>query len=262
MKRYIALGYKMIQYNLKVIFAGKFFWFLLASFAFFGYFMFDIAWNKGEINEAAIYNMLFFPCLLLIFYPVVFGIQNDEDNRILEIIFGIPNYRFKVWGLRMLMVYVANFFILILFAHVARLLLYPINSVEMAAQLIFPMLFFGNLAFMFSTITRSGNGTAVLMIIIGLLFWILMTADSSSGPTFSPTPAGGGFGGGGGSSAPSSSISNSFWNVFINPFTIPSNIHPLIWQNTLIQSRIFLSLGGIVFLMIGLLNLQKREKFV
>ena len=253
MKRYLAISYKMIQYNLKVIFAGKFFWFLLASFAFFGYFMFDAAWNKNEINEASIYKMLFFPCLLLIFYPVVFGIQNDEDNRILEIIFGIPNYRFKVWGLRMLMVYVANFFILILFAYVARLLLYPINSVEMAAQLVFPMLFFGNLAFMFSTITRSGNGTAVLMIIIGLLFYIVL--NSSTG-------GGGGPGGPGGGTVPASSISNSFYNVFINPFTIPSNIHPMIWQNTLIQSRIFLVLGGIVFLMIGLLNLQKREKFM
>ena len=253
MKRYLAISYKMIQYNLKVIFAGKFFWFLLASFAFFGYFMFDVVWNKGEINEASIYMMLFFPCLLLIFYPVVFGIQNDEDNRILEIIFGIPNYRFKVWGLRILMVYVANFFILILFAYSARLLLYPINSVEMAAQLVFPMLFFGNLAFMFSTITRSGNGTAVLMIVIGLLFYIVMNASTGGG--------GGGPGGGGGA-VPASSISNAFYNVFINPFTIPSNIHPMIWQNTLIQSRIFLSLGGIVFLMIGLLNLQKREKFM
>jgi len=105
MKKYFAIGYKMIQYNLKIIFAGKFFWFLLASLAFFAFFMFNLAWNRGEINEGAIYSMLLFPCLLLIFYPVVFGIQNDDDNRILEIIFGIPNYRYKVWGVRMLMVY-------------------------------------------------------------------------------------------------------------------------------------------------------------
>ena len=234
----------MIRYNLKVIFAGKFFWFLLAAFAFFAFFMFQLAWDKGEINEGAIYTMLLFPCLLLIFYPVVFGIQNDEDNRILEIIFGIPNYRFKVWGFRMLLVYVANYFILILFAYVARILLYPVNIMEMAAQLIFPMLFFGNLAFLFSTITRSGNGTAVLMIIIGLLFFILMNA------------------GGGNTSNPSAGISNSFWNVFINPFTIPTSIHPMIWQDTIVKSRIFLLLGGIVFLMMGLLNLQKREKFM
>jgi len=256
MNNYLALSYKLIQYNLKVIFAGKFIWFLLAAFAFFGYFMFDLVWNRSEINEAAIYTVLMFPCLLLIFYPVVFGIQNDEDNRILEIIFGIPNYRYKVWGLRMLMVYVANYFILVLFAYVARLMLFPINIWEMAAQLIFPMLFFGNLAFMFSTITRSGNGTAVLMIVLGLLFWIFMNASVGGG--------GGGPGGpgGGGNVNQAASMSNTFYNVFINPFTIPSNIHPMIWQDTLIKSRIFLSLGGVVFLMIGLLNLQKREKFM
>jgi len=236
MKRYITLIIKLIRYNLKIIFAGKFFWFLLAAFAFFAFFMFNIAWNRGEINEGAIYGMLMFPCLLLIFYPVVFGIQNDEDNRILEIIFGIPNYRYKVWGLRMLMVYVANYFILALFACIARLLLYPVNIAEMAAQLIFPMLFFGNLAFMFSTITRSGNGTAVIMIIIGLLFSIFMNSIDT--------------------------IRNSFWNAFINPFAMPTNFHPLIWQSIIIKSRIFLFLGGVVFFMIGLLNLQKREKFM
>jgi len=242
MKQYITLIYKVIRYNLKIIFVGKFFWFLLASFAFFAFFMFNLAWNRGEINEAAIYNILLFPCLLLIFYPVVFGIQNDEDNRILEIIFGIPNYRFKVWGVRMTMVYVANFFILLAFAYVAHILLYPVNIGEMAAQLIFPMLFFGNLAFMFSTITRSGNGTAVIMIILGLFLFIFMSADS------------------GGSQ--SAGFSNTFWNVFLNPFRTPSNIHPMIWYNTIVKSRVFLIVGGGVFFMIGLLNLQKREKFM
>ena len=249
MKKYLTLSYRLVRYNLKIIFAGKFFWFLLASFAFFAFFMFQLAWNRGEINESAIYSMLFFPCLLLIFYPVVFGIQNDEDNRILEIIFGIPNYRFKVWGFRIFMVYVANFFILILFAYIARILLYPINIIEMATQLIFPMLFFGNLAFMVSTITRSGNGTAVVMIITGLLFFIVMNS-------------GGGGGGPGGGNQASSDMAFSFWNVFLNPFTIPSNLHPMIWQDTIIKNRIFLALSGVVFMLIGLLNLQKREKFV
>jgi len=229
----ITLVTRIIRYNLKIIFAGKFFWFLLAAFAFFAFFMFQVAWNREEINESTVYSLLLFPCLLLIFYPVVFGIQNDEDNRILEIIFGIPNYRYKVWGVRMLMVYIANYFILVLFAYIARYLLYPVNVFEMAAQLIFPMLFFGNLAFMFSTITRSGNGTAVLMIIIGLILFIFNSA-----------------------------LGNSYWNVFINPFTIPSDIHPMIWQSTLLKSRIFLFVAGIVWLMIGLLNLQKREKFM
>lgn len=236
LKKYIVMTTSIVRYNLKIIFAGKFFWFLLAAFGFFAFFMFQQAWNRAEINEASIYSLLLFPCLLLIFYPVVFGIQNDEDSRILEIIFGIPNYRYKVWGVRMLMIYVANYFILIVFAYVARILLYPVNVFEMAVQLIFPMLFFGNLAFMFSTITRSGNGTAVIMIVLGLVFFVFVNANGQ--------------------------MANSFWNVFLNPFSIPGDIHPMIWKNTLLKSRLFLVIGSIVWLMIGFLNLQKREKFV
>ena len=236
LKKYTTLFTSIIRYNLKIIFAGKFFWFLLAAFSFFAYFMFRQAWDRLEINEGSIYGLLLFPCLLLIFYPVVFGIQNDEDNRILEIIFGIPNYRYKIWGVRMLMVYVANYFILIGFAYIARLLLYPVNIFEMAAQLIFPMLFFGNLAFMVSTLTRSGNGTAVVMILLGFAFSLIMSSTAT--------------------------LSNSFWNVFLNPFETPRNIHPVVWQDTIFNSRVFLLISGIVWLMIGLLNLQKREKFV
>ena len=190
LKKHIKLTTNIVQYNLKIIFAGKFLWFLLAAFAFFAFFMFQQAWNRVEINEGSIFNLLLFPCLLLIFYPIVFGIQNDEDNRILEIIFGIPNYRYKVWGVRMLMIYVVNYFILVVFAYIARLLLYPVNIFEMPFQLIFPMLFLGNLAFMFSTTTRSGNGTAVIMIVFGLIFFIFMNSNRQ--------------------------IVNSYWNIFLN----------------------------------------------
>ena len=126
-KQLIPLLPKVVKYNLKIIFAGKFIWFLLAAFAFFAYFMFQAAWNRAEINEGLIYNLLMFPCVLLVFYPAVFGIQNDEDNRILEILFGIPDYKYKVWGVRLLMIYVAIFFILVAFSYLATLLLYPVH---------------------------------------------------------------------------------------------------------------------------------------
>ena len=227
MRKYIILAERMVRYNLKIIFAGKFVWFLLAAFVFFAFFMFQMAWDRVEINEESIYYLLFFPCMLLIFYPVVFGIQNDEDSRMLEIIFGIPDYRYKVWGVRMLMVYVADYVILLLFALLARWLLYPVPVFEMAAQLLFPMLFFGNLAFLFSTLTRSGNATAVIMIVLGLLFFIFMNAVD-----------------------------------LINPFSRPREMHPLVWQSTILKSRLFLTVGGIVFLLAGLLNLRRREKFI
>lgn len=235
LKQFISLLPRLVKYNLKIIFAGKFIWFLLAAFLFFGFFIFQIAWNRSEANEGVIYNILLYTGLLLVFYPVVFGIQNDEDSRILEILFGIPDYKYKVWGVRLLMIYIAVFVLLILFSWLATLLLYPVNPVEMAAQLMFPILFFGNLAFMFSIITRSGNGTAVLMIVLGFALLIFSNMDL---------------------------IVRSFWNILLNPFTLPRNFLPVIWESTVLKSRIFLLTASIIWMLIGLLNLQKREKFV
>ena len=57
-------------------------------------------------------------------------------------------------------------------------------------------------------------------------------------------------------------VSRTQWNVFINPFQIPSNFNEIIWQGLITKNRIFLSCGIIVFILYGLYNLQKREKFV
>ncbi len=234
-RQVISLVPKLIKYNMKIIFAGKFVWFLLAAFAIFAFFMFQIAWNRGETSEGVVYGLLLFPSILLVFYPTVFGIQNDEDNRILEILFGVPNYRYKVWGVRLLMIYLLQFVLLLAFSMLATILLYPVNALEMSAQLMFPVLFLGGLAFMFSTITRSGNGTAVVMIVLGILLLF------SSNMPF---------------------IRNTFWDIFLDPFRVPNNIHPLIWENTILKSRMFLLIGSLVWHMIGALNLQKREKFI
>ena len=234
-KQLILLLPKIVKYNLKIICAGKFIWFLLAAFVFFAYFSFQIAWNRQVINDGVIYNLLMFPCVLLVFYPAVFGIQNDEDSRILEILFGIPDYKYKVWGVRLLMIYVAIFFILVAFSYLATFLLYPVNPFEMSIQLMFPLVFFGNLAFMFSTITHSGNGTAVLTIILAIILLITGNMDF---------------------------IERSFWNILLNPFKVPDNFLPVIWEGLIVKNRIFLLIGGIVWMMIGLLNLQKREKFI
>ena len=117
---------------MKIIFGGKFVWFLLTAFALFAYFMFDSAY-RGELpGDEHVYRFLFFPALLLIFYPAVFGIQNDADNRILEILFGIPNYKYKVWCARLVLIYVEIFFILVLYAWIAKYLVYPVNQFEIA----------------------------------------------------------------------------------------------------------------------------------
>lgn len=224
---------KMIRYNLKIIFANRFIWFLIAALAFFLFFAVQVVLNNETLGEDVVYGLLIFPGVLLIFYPSVFGIQNDDDSRMLEMLFGIPNYRYKVWLVRLLMIYSLVFLVVLLFSQFASILLYKVNVLEMAYQLMFPIVFLGSMAFMFSTLIKNGNGTAVTMVLIGVAVLILQDI-----------------------------MRNTQWNPFLNPFDIPNNLNEVIWEGTIRKNRIFLAIGMIVFILYGLFNLQKREKFV
>ena len=97
----------------------------------------------------------------------------------------------------------------------------------------FPIGFLGSAAFMFSTLIKNGNGTAVVMILIGVALLIL-----------------------------SESLSRSQWNIFLNPMELPQNFNAIIWDGIVTRNRIFLGVGIAVFMLWGLTNLQKRERFV
>ncbi len=232
-KNSLIIMWRTIRYNLKIIFAGRFVWFLLASFAFYLFFAIMQVYDNQSIGEGDIYNLMLFPGILLVFYPSVFGIQNDEDSRILEILFGIPNYRYKIWLVRLIMIFVQVFIILIGYGYVSSILLYPVNAFEMAVQLMFPIGFMGAAAFMFSTLIKNGNGTAVVMILIGVALLIL-----------------------------SENLERSQWNIFLNPLELPENFNAIIWNGIVTRNRIFLGVGMVIFLLYGLFNLQKRERFV
>ena len=232
-KNELIIATRMIRYNLKIIFANKFIWFLISAFAFFAFISIQSVLNGENFVDGTIYNLLIFPGILLIFYPSAFGIQNDDDSRMLEILFGIPNYRYKVWLVRLIMIYVLIFIIINLFAGVASALLFKVNIIEMSYQLMYPIVFMGSMAFMFSTVIKNGNGTAVVMVLIGVALIILTEA-----------------------------VERTQWNVFLNPFEIPNNMNQVIWQGIISKNRIFLGVGMLVFILYGLFNLQKREKFV
>ena len=231
MKNFLKVLPNLIQYNLKVIFGSKFIWFILAALAFFIIFMINGISSGEVVQESMVYSIMFFPGILLIFYPTVYCMQSDEDTRILEILFCIPNYRYTVWLFRLLMVYVIFYIFLVLFSYLATYLLYPVEEFTMAAQMMFPLLFLGNMAFMMSTFLKSGNATAVVMIVLGILF-----VTMGSGQVY--------------------------YNLQLNPFDPPSNMHELLWSNLLLKNRLFLAIGAVIFLLMGLLNLQKRERFV
>jgi hypothetical protein len=230
---WVDLIHKMARYNLKIIFAGRFIWFVLAALLFFILLSINLVFNFPAYDSSSVYGILIVPGILLAFYPTVFGIQSDADTRILEILFGIPNYRYKVWMVRLVMIFLLTWFFLYLFCWVGYFGLTPFPVFEMSWQLMFPVLFLGSLAFLVSTIVKNGNGTAVVMIIIGVL--LLMFIDA---------------------------LNRTQWNVFHNPYSIPDRMNEMIWTQISQKNRLFLSIMSLICLLGGLTNLQRREKFL
>ena len=189
--------------------------------------------SDDEITMATGYSMLLVPSILLIFYPTCFGIQNDQDAKIIEIIFGIPNYRYKIWLFRLLIAYVICFALTLLLALLTNWLVVEVPPVDLTLQVMVPVLFIGLLCFMLSTIVRNGNGTAVLIIVIGLILFAL-----------------------------NGILEVSKWNVFLNPFDVPIDKNPEIFYNTLFYNRLFILLASFIFLLVGLYKMQNREKFI
>ncbi len=233
LNNYLDIVIKLIRYNLKIIFANNFVYFLLASISFFIIATLVNLFSGSILSEGSIYYLLLFPGILIIFYPTTFGIQNDEDARMLEIIFGIPNYRYKVWVVRMALIYLVVVVILVFLGMICSLFLVGISVFEMVFQLLFPIFFLGSLAFMLSTIIRNGNGTAVAMVIIGMVLWIA-----------------------------SGSLQQSDLNLFLNPFTLPSEVNEAVWADLTVNNRLYLFAGMVLANLYGLLKLQKRELFV
>jgi len=229
----INLIYKMIIYNLRIIFANRFIWFLAGSVLFYLGLSVIYVFSNDVSKMGDLYGVFLFSGILLVFYPSAFGVQNDQDARTIEIIFGIPNYRYKVWLVRIVLIFVIAFLIMLVFTFLSSVLIVKFRFAGMTAQVMVPVLFLGMMAFMLSTVVRNGNGTAVLMIIFGLIFMILSDA-----------------------------LSKSQWNIFLNPYELPYDVNEKTWAIISFKNRIILITGSVVFFLAALYNLQKREKFM
>ena len=233
MKSFLLLLYRLITYNVKVIFANKFVYFVVAAFLFFAFIITISIFDEPDFDEKTIYGFLVFPGLLLVFYPMAYGIQNDDDSKMLETIFGIPNYRYKVWLVRYILTIGVAFVILLVLGNIADITLYRFNIFQMIGQVLFPILFLSSLAFMLSTLIKNGNGTAISIVIVSFIFFVF----------YEP-------------------LEYSAYNVFLNPFLEPQDMSEFIWLTIIYKNRLYLTIGSMLCLLYGMFNLQFREKFV
>lgn len=224
---------KLVQYNIKIIFGNKFLYFMLSALLFFVITVVVKLLGNDEITQATAYSMLMLPSILLVFYPMCFGIQNDQDAKIVEIIFGIPNYSYKIWLLRLVIAYMICFVITFLLALLTDLAIVSIPPINLTLQVMVPALFIGTLSFMLSTMIKNGNGTSVVIIIIGLILTMMQ-----------------------------SFLGTSQWNIFLNPYDVPLDKNPQIFFNTVFHCRINMLIASALFIIVGLNKTRNREKFI
>ena len=141
MKRNLLLIYRLITYNIKVIFANKFIYFVLAALAFFGFIITITILGDPDFRESVMFGFLLFPGILIIFYPIAYGIQKDDDSKMLETIFGIPNYRYKVWLIRFGITQLVAVIMLSFLGVIANIALYRFEIMPMVTQVLFPITF-------------------------------------------------------------------------------------------------------------------------
>lgn len=223
-----------VRYSASQVFAGKFIYFLLLALLIFcTVVVVHTAQEEVPPSPAVVYYFLLVPGVLLMFYPSAYAVQSDIDGRMLETLFGIPDYRYKVWLARHAVQQLAIAAILLLLAALCKMALADFSVWGMVFHLMFPILFLSSLGFMLATLIRSGNGSAALLLILALFFWILTEP-----------------------------LEGSRWNLFHNPFEQAEAYESIIQQATTFYNRVYLLVGAVLATLFGLLRLQQRERFV
>tara|TARA_Y100000588_G_C14171918_1_gene889560 strand:+ start:172 stop:876 length:705 start_codon:yes stop_codon:yes gene_type:complete len=222
------------RYSASQVFAGKFIYFLLLALLIFcAVVVIHTAQEEVPPSAATVYYFLLVPGVLLMFYPSTYSVQSDVDGRMLETLFGIPDYRYKVWLARHLVQQLAIALILLLLAALSEMALADFSVWGMVFHLMFPIFFLSSLGFMLATLVRSGNGSAALLLIQSLFFWIMVEP-----------------------------LEDSRWNLFHNPFAQAEAYETIIQQSTTFYNRAYLLAGAVLTTLFGLLRLQQRERFV
>ena len=232
MQKWLMNATQIVRHNLKIIFGDKFPFFLLGAFAFFIFIVAVNIFGNERFTEESVFSLLLFEGIIVVFFPTIYAIQNDADKRTIELLFGIPDYRYKVWLVRVLIAFLVCAMILAILAVMCyyALLSFPIGT--MVYYVMFPVFLLGSLGFLLATLTKNGNSAAVVAIIIGLGLWVLTDA-----------------------------LSHSQWNVFLNPFDMP-DMDMQMWEAMIRKNHAFQLITGLVFLLGSMLNLQNREAFM
>ena len=105
-----------------------------------------------------------------------------QETCKLETLFGIPNYRYKVWLARHLVQHLVLAVLLLLLATLCEAALADFSIAAMVIHLMFPIAFLSSVGFILATTIRSGNGAAALLLLAMVIVAMRRTASEHPGP--------------------------------------------------------------------------------
>lgn len=223
-----------LRYSASQVFASKFVYFTLLAVALFVSVTVVYTLDaEAPPDTATVYYFLLVPGIVLVFYPAAYSIQHDQDAGMLETLFGIPDYRFKVWLVRLVVQLAIITILLAGLAMLCRLGLAHFSVPWMVLHLMFPLAFLTGLGFLLGALFRSGNGAAVSLVVLIVVFWVSMEP-----------------------------LGDSPWSLFHNPFARTGVLHEFVQSDTNLRNRAYLAAGTVLSTLFGLLRLRDREGFI
>jgi len=164
---------QLFRLCLKVTFSTRY-WFLLVG----GLVYFVIVWlihafGDEPYTPLEVLNMILTPPG--VFLSILLGMQlvlQERETGTIEVMFAISRSRYRVWLLKALTVYIAIFVLHLMLAGLTWVFITDFAFWPVLLNSMVPALLFGNLTMLFTVLTRSTNGGALLASIVLVLVFL------------------------------------------------------------------------------------------
>jgi ABC-type transport system involved in multi-copper enzyme maturation permease subunit len=173
---------QLFRLCLKVTFSTRY-WFLLVG----GLVYFVIIWLMNAFGDGDPYGPMDVQNMILampgVFLAILLGMQlvlQERETGTIEVMFAISRSRYRIWLLKALTVYIAIFILQVMLAVLTYVFITDFPFLPVLLNSMVPALFFGNLTVLFSIVTRSTNGGALLASIVLFLVFFFQSAFDES----------------------------------------------------------------------------------
>jgi hypothetical protein len=234
--RHLVNIYQNIRLNEKFIFSQKFLYFFFGVLLYFLIFCItNYLSESGErISEESIYLwFLCIPGIALVFYPSMTLVLSETENRTIETIFSTAGSKYKVWLMRICVLYLYVALIIFLLSFLSFMFISDFEFFGYFFHSLFPPILISSLIILLSVMLRSSNASGLLSLII-IIFLLL---------TYRP-------------------LSSTSFNIFLNPYIKPQNVDYYSWRSIILYNRIGILIISGFFLYYSIYKLNKREKYI